>query len=200
MRITVELASEKGKLFFSYHYHEAIQGLIYSHLPCHAPSLHNQGFSYQNRNFKLFVFSRIQGRLGGNNAQGVLFCSPIQILISSPIDWILQELADTLMRGSSIRLENEWLAVDSIAVHVPILFTSQVEIGMLSPMTMYSTFAKPDGHKLTHYYSPYERDFSELISKNLQKKYELLYSKPNSGTIQITPLFKGNRERVVYCQ
>ena len=48
-------------------------------------------------------------------------------------------------------------------------------IKTLSPITVYSTFEKPAGGKVIHYYSPFESEFEELVRSNLLNKYRALY-------------------------
>lgn len=53
-----------------------------------------------------------------------------------------------------------------------------VTIRMLSPVTIYSTLFSANGKKKTYYYSPFEKEFSQLIRANILKKYEALYGTP----------------------
>lgn len=50
-----------------------------------------------------------------------------------------------------------------------------VIIKMLSPVTIYSTLLTLDGKKKTYYYNPKESEFSDLIAKNVYKKYIAFY-------------------------
>ncbi len=199
MRVSFCFHSLEGFIFLPYNYNEFIQALIYEHLPENkSRKLHDLGFVYEKRRFKLFTFSRIQGRrLRRKSHNGIYFQSPITIIISSPVEWILHDFAEQMLRSAEIRLGRETLYMDSIEVFQPRQFDESVKIRLLSPMTIYSTLTKPDGKKLTHYYTPYDKEFSGLLSKNLQKKFALVHKRISSGMINITPLFTGNRERIV---
>ena len=69
----------------------------------------------------------------------------------------------------------------------PLFGAGEVRIKMLSPVVVYSTFESPDGKKKTYYYSPSEREFSLLISKNLRNKYKAFYGKDFDGEIIVSP-------------
>lgn len=199
MRILVRLTSSSRHVFLPYSYPEFVQALIYKFLPENrAGQLHEEGFPYEKRRFKLFTYSRLQGKLERREPKkGLYFFPPVEFKVGSPVDWILQGLAEGLLKEGVIQLGQSEMQVDSIAVETPKNFSDSVKIKMLSPVTVYSTFHKPDGKKLTHYYTPFDAEFSELITRNLQKKYEVLYKKKCEETLRITPLFRHNRERIL---
>ena len=198
MRISLHFQAPKP-IILPIQYNQLIQGLIYNYLSEEkAAFLHETGFPYEKRNFKLFTFSRIFGKLIKNPPRGFLQFEPkIQLQVSSAIDWILQDLADRMMRSGILRLGKTQLRLESIQVHAPHRFSSEIKIKMLAPMTTYSTLVKADGKKLTHYYTPHDAEFSQLISNNLKKKYKIINDSDFQGVLQIKPLFKGNRERII---
>lgn len=199
MRILIEFDLPDSEAFFPYNYPEYVQAMIYRCLPeKEAQQLHDRGFLYQKRSFKLFTFSRLLGKLNrGFRGPGLQFRSPVSLQIASPVDWILQEVAEHLIRIGKVNLGRNALIVKSVAVLTKPDFGKQMKIRMLSPMTIYSTLSKPDGKKLTHYYTPHDREFSELMTRNLQKKLELIYRTGNTGEIRITSTSPRNRERIV---
>ncbi|RME05210.1 MAG: CRISPR-associated endoribonuclease Cas6 [Planctomycetota bacterium] len=199
MRFSLELNSDQKILNFSKNYPHQIQALIYQNLPDEeAHHLHTEGFRYEKRTFKLFTFSRIQGKMPRKkNRNAFLFFSPIRIQIASAKDKILQLLAANLIKKEYVQLGPHKLRLHSISVHKPLQFQPVMKIRMLSPMTMYSTLEKGDQKKITHYYTPFDQEFSELISSNLQKKYYLLHNENTTQQVHLTPLFQGNRERIL---
>jgi len=199
MRISIEFDLADSEAFFPYNYPEYIQAMVYNCLPeKEAERLHDRGFLYQKRSFKLFTFSRLLGKLNRNfRGPGLQFRAPIRLQIASPVEWILQGVAEYLIRIGRVNIGRNELVVKSVAVHKKPPFREQMKIRMLSPMTIYSTFTKPDGKKLTHYYTPYDKEFSQLMTRNIQKKIELIYKCTSTGEIQITSLTNRNRERIV---
>ena len=199
MRITLTFVSDQPELKFSFNYHEHIQAMIYSHLPdARAEQLHEDGFPYEKRRFKLFTFSRINGRRIRHHVRDVLtFIPPIRVQIASPIDWVLPELADNILRKEYVRLGENKLILKSINVHMTPVFQNEVVIHMLSPMTTYSTLSLADGKKVTHYYTPFEKEFSRQLTENLRKKYFILNKQSSEGEVWIEPLFNKNREKII---
>ncbi len=199
MRFRIRFISPDKTIFLPFNYHEHVQAMIYKMLPSEKSQvLHDVGFRYEKRSFKLFTFSRIQGKLIKNiSGEGLIFSSPITLQIASPVDWIMQELAEGILRSEKIRLGKSWLFPESIEVFQKPFIAPPLKIRMLSPMTVYSTLEKPDGKKLTHYYTPHEDDFSRLISENLRKKAEILYQKETGGTVKLTAISRRNRERII---
>ncbi len=188
MRITILLRGPKT-FTVPISYNEILQGFLYHHLSNTLASfVHNSGFKYEKRVFKLFTFSRLLGRL---RPEGGLFRvqSPVRVVVSSPYNELLQSLAENLMKGPEVTLAGQALQVESISVEFAPALEGSVEIKMLSPVTVYSTLQSPDGKKKTYYYNPKEEEFSELLRKNIIKKYRAFYEKdPASTAFSIEPL------------
>ena len=75
----------------------------------------------------------------------------------------------------------------------------KLKIRMLSPITIYSTLSKANGGKKTYYYSPFENEFSQLISENAKKKFKAFYGKEPNGEIQLISLnVNKSNERIIF--
>ena len=78
---------------------------------------------------------------------------------------------------------------------VPLLDGMQAEevyrsciVDTVSPITVHSTFEKPDGKRFTYYYEPMEKEFSDMIKNNLIRKYVSYHGKqPDSTDFSIKP-------------
>jgi len=176
MHIEINFSAEKPFILPKSHNH-ILQGLVYSLLdPILRRKLHKEGYKYEKRKFKLFTFSRLLGKLKITK-DGFEFKPPVKLIISSPKDEILQSLAEGLLKKERFFLYKSEVFLESIAVLEKPSFDGKILIKMLSPITVYSTFKKPDGKKKTYYYSPFESEFNELIKENLRKKYELVFNK-----------------------
>ena len=194
MRITISLTSEK-QVVLPFEHNHLLQGMIYRNLPPEsATRLHQEGFLYQNRRFKLFTFSRILADpLVDNCSKNFIFTRDIKFIIASPINWFMQDLAEYIIRQKFVMLGKNKLLPESIHIHLPKIFPEKVKIVMLSPVTVYSTLQTADGRKKTRYFSPFEPEFSEQIESNIKKKYEILYSCTCDFHLKITPLFSGSK-------
>jgi CRISPR-associated endoribonuclease Cas6 len=82
MRIEVILISQTP-LRLPRSYNHIIQGVIYSNLePVLAKFLHQEGFNYGRRRFRLFTFSRILGRI--KTLQGSFeFTPPFRLIVTT---------------------------------------------------------------------------------------------------------------------
>jgi CRISPR-associated endoribonuclease Cas6 len=201
MRVRFEIVgNDMIKLPFS---HSPIQqGLIYTFLEKEAAKwLHNQGFEYEKRSFKMFTFSDIIERGFPNHKEKRLTFpnGQVSFYVASPVDWILQQSAQNLIASKKIRLGSNDAYVSSISVLKQETITSnKIKVKTLSPITMHSTFEKPDGKKVTHYYSPFENDFEELIKANLHKKWQSLYREACPyNNFSIKPMFGTNRKEKI---
>lgn len=173
-------------------YNHAIQGMIYKHLEHeYSTQLHNNGYTYQNRSFRLFTFSRLNGKFKQiRESNEILFYPPVILTISSPIEKLIYELGYSLLIHNDLHLGNNSVKVSEFnALPEPDISPIEV-IGMLSPITVYSTLKTQEDKAKTYYYSPYEQEFSQQIESNLKKKYSLIYDKePKSDqTLSIKPL------------
>src|SRR4030042_5331244 len=85
---------------------EYLQALVYAHLNSDSGEwLHDDGFRYEKRSFKLFCFSSIleKGKFD-KRAQSFELPPIISFLVSSPVAWILEQLAGNLIKSESVRL------------------------------------------------------------------------------------------------
>ena len=117
MRIAILFSGEKGNtLTLPVHYNEKIQGMIYRHLskPL-ADWLHESGYAKGKRKFKLFTFSRLQGKYRIRNGE-ISFFGPVKLWISSPNKDILESFATHLVREPEIRLGRHQCVLISVEV------------------------------------------------------------------------------------
>ena len=185
------------------HYNHLVQAMIYKNISEDlAGFLHDRGFLVGKRQFKLFTFSRLNGRFTIDRAKGrITFHGGLSLQISSPIERFVADIANSMVRRGSVLLGGNMLTVKEMAF--PAGFEAKdgkFTIRMLSPLTVYSTLITSDGRKKTYYYSPYEGEFSELVSANAKKKHFLLTGRVLKSDIKIRPLkvkevvviYKGN--------
>lgn len=199
MRIKITLQSEQ-LIYLTYQYPLQLRGLIYQLLPTdYSEFLHDQGFQYGKRQFKLFTFSRIFGRRVKrleNKEQPLVFNKNIHFYLGSPIKDILEYVTTSSFRNKELRLGANRCELKSIEVEAEPIFGNDIKIRMLSPMAIRSTVLTSEGKKNSDYHSPYSKEFSELIRKNLEKKYKLVYGEELNGELEIIPE-ANNRERLI---
>jgi len=171
-----------------------IQSFIYRSISDElAKNLHDIGFEINNRRFRLFTFSRIMGQYSLNRQKReITFKPPVNLVVSSAISQFAEELGNEMLRRENIRIGRNSVFVESVEVSNFKFQKNRYKIKMLSPMTIYSTLSKANGKKKTYYYTPFENEFSELISANAVKKYESLYKKNINGNITLSGHYVSN--------
>jgi CRISPR-associated endoribonuclease Cas6 len=201
MRLSISFQSD-NKLTLPLAHNELIQGFIYHSISADlAKILHDHGFPYENRNFKLFTFSRLNGTVRLNRRdKTITFEPPVTLNFCSPVSEFVQEFGNSLLLKETHRFGSSQVTVSEINVEPNRVEHTPVLIKMLSPMTMYSTLSSPEGKKKTYYYSPQENEFSELIRDNLLKKYKAFHDKdPEDSEFIIKPEKVSKRNyKVIY--
>ncbi|MEM2112233.1 MAG: CRISPR-associated endoribonuclease Cas6 [Candidatus Bathyarchaeia archaeon] len=192
MRLRLTLSGlEHGRVVLPTNYNYLIQAAIYRNISRElADFLHDKGFLFGKRRFKMFTFSRLEGycRMNKDNKQFV-FEGDLTLQISSPIKNFIEDLAISIAKKGFIVLGEHVFKVADLAFPAkPSMKNRQLRIRMLSPLTVYSTLMTSDGRKKTYYFSPYEKEFSALINSNIKKKHSLLSSKNIKSDIKIKPL------------
>lgn len=177
IHVTFEL---NGPIEIPVNYHHLIQSFIYSLLPSQdALYLHDVGYEYQNRIFKLFTFSNIQCDQikYDKNTKNLVFYDKIQISISSILPEFIQKITNTLIHHDHFVLHRSKMRVGKIGFDENIAFSNCITVKALSPITVYSTYERRDGSKITHYFSPWDRVFEHLIEENFARKYQAFTGK-----------------------
>jgi CRISPR-associated endoribonuclease Cas6 len=170
-----------------------LQSFVYSIFsPERARFLHDSGYQYQNRKFKLFTFSWLVGKKKRIEEKHIVFQSPVKLVLSSPLTPVLEDLASGALNKEQMRLGNNNLICNSVKVFREPETTEDMRVKALSPITCYSTMYKKDGTPYTVYYSPFEEEFKEQIHNNLVKKFSLVFPEKNlpESKVVIKPIGK----------
>jgi len=179
MRIKFVFESERGKIILPINYNRYLQAFIYKNIsPKLARFLHNKGFKNEKRIFKLFTFSRIFGKYKIlQQEKKIEFKTPVSFYLSTIYPVIAEEFTEKIIKTDNMRFGRDKIILSSVEVFMKKINREKFTIKMLSPVVVYSTLSKGDGSRKTYYYSPFEREFSELIRKNIIKKYKAYYGK-----------------------
>ena len=201
MRLKIELVSDNN-VVLRVGFNSNIQALIYNLLDkVDGNWLHEEVYRFEKRSFKLFNFSSILEK-GKYIRDEKLFVFPnlISFYLSSPLEWILEQVAKNSFKSEELRLGNNALRISSINIMKPVdIKRDTIKIHAITPIEVHSTIQKEDGKKFTYYYNPYEEEFEELINSNLNKKWVSLYKRECNYNLKIKPLFSGGEnERVIY--
>jgi CRISPR-associated endoribonuclease Cas6 len=202
MRIAITLSSDQPIKLPIAHNH-IIQGFIYGQLEANlARWLHGDAYSHAKRTYRMFTFSRLQGRyVLEPHHKTITFTPPVALQLASVNTEVLASFAEHLLKSSYVTLGKAQLSVTSVEILKPPPYQTSVHVKTLSPITIYSTFSKPDGKKLTHYYAPYEADWSVMLLANLARKASALkLPEPSSDDLHdstITALRRSPKDKKV---
>lgn len=183
--------SSKQYIELPLQYNHIVQAVIYNSLDEKLASfLHEKGFKYKKRAFKMFTFSRLMGYFKiKKDEQKIIFQAPISLVVSSPYDDFCNSLANGLLLKKKIRLWKTDMIASQITLKKEIVKSDKITIKTLSPIVLYSTFLKNDGSKYTCYFQPGENEHNELLTNNIRKKYAAFYdSETPEGNIALKPL------------
>ncbi|MCX8059387.1 MAG: CRISPR-associated endoribonuclease Cas6 [Spirochaetes bacterium] len=194
MRLEMTFESLNGDITLPVHYNFIIQSLIYKILsPIISTKLHNHGFKYEKRSFKLFTFSRILEKGIKNKINGreyLRFKNSISFIFSSPLEDIISDLGARSIKEREFSLLKNKIYLSKIRIITTPRIENNVKIKFLSPVTIHSTIRLPDGSKKCIYYKPIDNHFKTLIEKNLIKKFITLYKRePLNTEINIIPIY-----------
>jgi CRISPR-associated endoribonuclease Cas6 len=160
--------------------------------------IHDTGYKLGNRKYKLYTFSRLQGKFKIDSIKGVItYYDEARLEIASQDDKFLSYLINGIIIKDDIYIGKNKLTIQNIECQNDHL-KSGVKIYTKSPITAYSTFEILDKKK-TYYYTPFEREFSKLIRENLIKKYRALYNKePSDDSFEINCIKNSKlKERII---
>lgn len=182
MRLKIRLNSERGFISLPVHHNKQIQAMLYGNMPrLFSKFLHDAGFFYEGKKFKLFTFSKIFSEKFNIKEGRIYFKTPVEIYISSAVEDIVRSWESVLVNREQIRLDKNRLYIEDIQHIDKPEFGNNFILRTLSPITVYRTFFIPSDNgkdrKFTKYIHPHEEDFSELIRENILKKFYILTGK-----------------------
>ncbi|MCK4667478.1 CRISPR-associated endoribonuclease Cas6 [Candidatus Dependentiae bacterium] len=201
MRIKVTLSHIKGRGFdFPVNYNYIIQSFIYNHLsPKISNFIHEKGYSYGKRKYRMFNFSRLIGDYNfDKRTKSLKFKSSFSFIISSPDIDFVSDIANNLINKDICQFFDKDFNIVSIEVFKEPKFENSHIIKMISPVVVYQTLYTIDKKKKTYYYSPVENEFSDLVNDNISRKFQAFYKIENKKRkITITPLGHKSFNKVV---
>lgn len=202
MRVCLELMP-KETLVLPIHYNPVMQGVVYRTLADREFStrLHDEGaHKVGAKPVKLFTFSRLQGSYQINREKKTIaFTGPLRWVVSSAVDDLVYDLAMSLLKSRRISLHGSEVSVHGANLETYAGTTTQTQIELLSPVTVYRTVNRPNGRKYTEYYRPGTQEFADLLRQNMVLKAAALGEDvPEDATIELMPIDqRGMQERVV---
>ncbi len=122
----------------------------------------------------------------------MVFSPPLRLEVRSPIDVLIDTLAEELGRRGMVRLGEQSLALAGLQLEERLLFPEEARVWLRSPVTAHQTLT---GAK-TRFFSPEEAEWKERLEANLQAKLQALGRDP-APEFSITALDPGPKKQVV---
>jgi len=187
MKLELDFEIENNILTLPTAHSHIIQSFIYNNLyEDYRKFLYEKGYEYKDRTFKLFTFSRIIGDYSiYRKDHEIRFNDNFKIYINSPSDRFCSNLLNNLIKNTNLRIFDSKVKLKNFNLSEINIEKKPLKLKTLSPITIYSTFKKPNNKKYTKYYEPGSDLYEDLISSNLQKKYRA-FKNENASERNIT--------------
>ncbi len=189
LKIQVDL-SEISDIPFNYHYqlHSAIYNLIRKSSVEYSKFLHDTGFIDENKNLKLFTFSRCYFFPKNSNRFGFRNVKGFTLYFSTPIEKSFEHLVLGIFADQIFFLTFQNKKIICQTKNVESLpdpkYAEKMKFTCLSPIAI-STMQDKNGKLIQHYLdymNPDERDhFIENLRNNLIRKYKLVHKQEFNG-------------------
>jgi len=164
----------------NYYIHQMLYQIISSSSSEYAQKLHECGYSFHGKHFKLFTFSLLRPEFGHSwhiNKDGTMSLtgSKLYLTLSSPINDFIDHLIFGLLEQNSVELGLLKFLITGIKKLDPPKITTTMHFTVLSPIVC----SKPqNGTSGSQYLFPGDPHFDQILLENLCSKYELIHNTP----------------------
>ena len=175
-------------------HNQILQAVIYASLggASYKHYMHDQGFSYKNRKFKLFTFGTLSGEHEYHDKK-LTFTDTISFEIRSPDPFFIRSLKEGI-ENNGIRIgEHHFQNIEMITDDVTVE-SEMILVDMVSPVTVYSSDPET---KYRYYYSPIDSEFEEQIVGNFYRKYYACYGVNCEDEVRVIPYNVRKNDRIV---
>lgn len=192
MRLQVVLTPEDKECYIPYNYQHLLSSALYNLINVadkeYAQYLHNQGIkSEEGKPIKFFTFSYLITPNRKPMKDRILIPNhqPCCFFLSSPlIDGFVKNIVIGLFKQQIIRIQNSVFNVVKVEPITTPDFSTECEFKCLSPFVI-SSIHEHKGQMKPYYLRPHDEDLSDLINKNILRKYQTLYKKmPEDSYLQ----------------
>jgi CRISPR-associated endoribonuclease Cas6 len=175
MRVKLTLQATKQATLLPFNYNHALASLIYDTLgnasTDFATRLHDEGFSADGRRFKLFTFSRLHASRSHVKDNRLLLEDPtVTFQTSSPVAEFVEHFVTGLFQSESFNIAGAGFTLRQAETLPTPAFTERMSFRALSPVTE----SVRDEKGGVRFLSP-EDDWSEVMQRNLLRKYQALH-------------------------
>ncbi len=164
-------------LNYNYHVASAIYRVLGTSSEQFASALHDDGYAYAGKRFKLFTFSQLRAsRRTIANPHLVIRSNPVRLQVTSPKDDFCKHLIDGMLKNPEVSFGDQTLHVVEIREIDEPAFTASQDFICLSPITVSTHIDDPNRNSL--HYCRLDGEFYTKVVENLKRKYTLLTDNP----------------------
>ncbi len=182
--------------FVPYEYHGFLQGVIYHALGQEQGNFfHNQGYTTDNRTYKMFVFSELQGKYVPSK-NGLIFKEPAYFYISCISSDFMNQMYMFFSNELYITLGKQAFEILEVGIVSDIEYNESHDyiLQSLSPITCYKT----DEKHFTTYFHPKSLDFEESLRNNISRKYKILFENDEREFFEIKNIIRFKEVKVKF--
>lgn len=173
-------------------YNALIQGALYDGWRESCPDLHSQGFNSSDKTYRLFTFSQLSGKAKIDRMKKTIaFEGPISLSVRSPIENLLDDLAEALARKQAMRIGSAVFPIINLSTADRLLFPKRALIKTMTPITLHRTLE--DG--FTEYLDPLSPEFGVALQANSERKAQSVDL--DTGAVQLIPIEETLKKRVI---
>ncbi|MCM1271708.1 MAG: CRISPR-associated endoribonuclease Cas6 [Ruminococcus flavefaciens] len=190
---TISITFQSSGIPIPISYQYGVQSLLYSILrqADSTSTWHDNGYEYNKRTYKLFTFSSLRGKKTIADKR-ITFHDLMYLDVRSASDAFCNALIVGLKSDEKFELYGNQLSVQSVTWESPEITESSLKIKMLSPLTVYRT-----ENGKSKFYTPLDKEFSEQINQNFQRKYAAFTGNMSKSDIRILPLHVSGSDKYV---
>ena len=149
-----------------------LQGLIYSIFDKeeYGTFLHDQGYQWNNKTFKMFTFSNLLGRYK-IEGKTTIFDKEVRLYVASQSEEFIQIIYQFFMSNERVVLNHQFLQIQNMELIDTPYFKGEKDIVIktMSPVVAYKT-----EDKYVNYFKPSDEDFENLCFSNLEEKNQAI--------------------------
>ena len=176
-------------------YHHILQSIVYkdlSHSSEMSEFIHDMGYTFGERQYKMFQFSHLQGKYHICQKQ-ITFDEYITLEIRSPENRVIQLLAwwfhEKGIWFGDIHCQDVEVELRDYTIE-----ESEIMIRMKTPITVYST---DEESRSVYYYAPDDEMFYEKVNDNFVRKYSAYYGVMPTSSIHLQPVLITEKDKFV---
>ena len=174
----------EDELILPINYNHILQSVIYSHInngDSSYQNLHNEGYQFGKRNYRLIVFSFLRGKYKISGKQ-IIFYDEIEFEIRSPEVRFICQVAESIKKNGLTYGKQHFQDIEVLLQDYEIE-CNEIRISPVTPICVYST--QKDTY--TKYYNPWEEEFYRKIQDNFIRKYEAYYHIKPQTSVELLP-------------